>query len=80
MNGKQSKKIRQLYMRDVRKMVEAELRVLNKIVRPRPKRMPTWLWLLLMRVFFHESYIKKQKQAIQDLKILTKDDAYEDNR
>ena len=72
MNGKKAKKIRQYYNRDVKKMVQAELRVLNKLLRARPKHMPPWLWLALMSIFFQPHYIQKQREALKKIKSLKK--------
>jgi hypothetical protein len=48
MNEKQSKKLRQIYRKDVRSQFE----VLKKILRPKPKYLPKWLWRWGMRIYF----------------------------
>ena len=54
MRGTVAKKIRQLYRRQYRAQLEGEVLYLNKILKSKPGRMPTWLWRWLGRIFFKE--------------------------
>lgn len=47
MNGKQSKKLRQCYRRNIRD----QYKVIRKILKPKPKFIPTWLWIAGLKIF-----------------------------
>jgi hypothetical protein len=64
MNGKQAKKLRQLYKRDLgkradqqAKLVDAQLKEytekLDVILKPAPKWIPEFIWLSLQRIFLN---------------------------
>lgn len=65
MSGKQSKKTRQLYRREFR----AEAKELAKdqigeflggrIVRVKPKYLPTWIWLKMAKMVLSEDFFEK---------------------
>ena len=54
MRGAAAKKIRQLYNRQHRTKIEAEVVFLNKILRPKPGWLPMRLWRGLGGIFFKE--------------------------
>jgi hypothetical protein len=57
MSGKQAKKIRQLYRRDVhaemKKRVDELIPQLKKVIKPAPKYFPKRLWYKLAGVFLN---------------------------
>jgi hypothetical protein len=48
MNGKQSKKIRQYYRRDIKKNAELAGKKIGNVMKPKPKFIPwkVWMWIL----------------------------------
>jgi hypothetical protein len=64
MNGKQSKKLRQLYNRDMSKQVQQKSELvdnqikeftetLDTILKPAPKWIPEFIWVSLQRIFLN---------------------------
>ncbi len=56
MNGKQAKKIRQIARRDYGQRIEELARINGRIIKPKPRWFPGWLWIKLLGIFI---YIKK---------------------
>ncbi len=44
-------KINQTARREVRAYVQSQFQVLNKVIKPKPKYFPLWLWRVLGSVF-----------------------------
>ncbi len=67
MSHKLARKIRQLYARDVKKMVHKELTILPHVLKSRRRWFPKWLWKIGIAVFINrkklEEVIKNQNHA-----------------
>jgi len=51
MNGKQAKKIRQQFKREMQKTAQEMGRTMGNVLKPKPKFIPQWLWIRLMGIF-----------------------------
>lgn len=51
MSNKQSKKLRQMYNRDVRNTARDMGKVLGNLMKPKPRWIPWWLWMAGLRIF-----------------------------
>jgi hypothetical protein len=57
MSGKQAKKLRQLYRRDLGQQVEQQVKQateqLGNLLKPAPKWIPEFIWVSLQRIFLN---------------------------
>lgn len=51
MSGKQSKKVRQYYRRDLKKAAKENAEMLGNAMKPKPKYIPWKLWLWMIGFF-----------------------------
>ena len=54
MRGTVAKKIRQLYRRDYRARIDAEQGFLRQVLKPKPRWMPRWFWILGSKIYFND--------------------------
>ncbi len=59
MNAKQVKKIRQLYKRDLRKQLLAEVSLIKSAIKPKPRFMPRGIYRLLSLIYVKKNYRDK---------------------
>ena len=59
MNGKQSKKIRQIYKRDLKKQLLEELSLLRVAIKPKPRWLPRLLYRSLALLYVRKNYRDK---------------------
>ena len=62
MRGAVAKKIRQLYNREYRHRVLEEQGFLARALKPKPRRMPAFLWRWLAGFFFSELPMRAHKR------------------
>lgn len=66
MSGNAAKKIRQLFRREYEskadELAAGYTELNNKFLKPKPKWVPMWAWLFMLRRFV---YIKKNKNAVE---------------
>jgi hypothetical protein len=53
MNGKEAKKIRQLYRKNVGRQAREMGRTIGNAMKPKPWWIPMWLWIKMLSCFIH---------------------------
>jgi hypothetical protein len=51
MNGKQAKKIRQQFKREMQKTAQEMGRTMGNVLKPKPKWIPQFVWIFLLGFF-----------------------------
>jgi len=55
MSSSKAKKVRQYYRRDLRHKLGLEVELAQKLVKPRPKWLPVWVWAIGARMYFNKA-------------------------
>ena len=53
MSGKQDKKLRQIYRKDVGRQAREMASLIGNAMKPKPKFIPMWLWVKMLSCFIH---------------------------
>lgn len=53
MSGKQDKKIRQIYRKDVGRQAREISKLIGNAMKPKPRLIPMWLWIKMLSCFIH---------------------------
>lgn len=56
MNGRQVKKLRRWYNKDLKEKLNKDRAIFENALRMRPRRFPFWLWKRVARFFFTEQF------------------------
>jgi len=72
MNGNRAKKLRQYYRKDIRKKYKDEVYFVKRVIKPKPNKMPFWLWKSLAKIFLTDEYINTVEKGGKKAKNLNK--------
>ncbi len=59
MNTAKAKKLKQYYRRDLRKKLGFEVDLAMKLVKPRPRWFPKYVWAIGARIYFNKELFDK---------------------
>ena len=59
MSGSGIKKIRQYYRRDIRSKMGLEVELAKRLIRPKGKWTPRWVWILAARITLNQELLDK---------------------